>query len=180
MTDTIARAQAGDRAAMNTVLREQLPGIRRRVHRYVRPPAADDVVQDVLIAVARGLPSFRGDCSLASWCVRIAVRTSFHHLRSTQNIIPFPEDFEPVDQTSAAARFDARDDLRALERVLTTLSPERRMVFILQDVEGYSAPEVAELLNIPVGTVYGRLRDARRMVQDTLTAQSTRSAGGAR
>ncbi len=166
--DLVEAARAGDRQALNGLLHELLPVIRRRVHRYIRPPEADDVTQQVLIEVAKSIARFRGESNVRTWVSRIAVRVTFRHLKRRNKVLPFKADVEPHDNSSHARRMDARDRLRTLERCLDKLSPERRMVFLMQDVDGYTAPEVAEMLDIPLGTVYGRLRDARRIVRDAL------------
>ncbi len=186
MNDLVARAQTGDRAALNSLLRQLMPDIRRRVHRYIRPPESDDVVQTVLIEVAKSLRNFRGEANIKTWATRIAVRVSFRHIKQRKQVLPFKPNQEPHDGHMHARAVEARDSLRSLQRCLDQLSPERKMVFILQDVEGYTAPEVAQMLDIPLGTVYGRLRDARRIVKDAFEREQGRpmsrsiSQGGTR
>lgn len=179
LVDEWARnAAAGDRQALEALLRALLPEVRRKVRRYVgRRDDVDDVCQQVLIAISKGIRRFRGDANVRSWVHTIAVRTSYAHLRNRKQILVFDPDREPRDERSPVERLQARDTLRQLEQVLDALSAERRMVFVLADVEGHTAPEISQRLQIPLGTVYGRLRDARRIINEALRHSDDRRAG---
>ena len=179
MLDEWARdASRGDREALEAVLRTVLPEVRRKARRYVGGgPDLDDVVQQILIAISRGILHFRGDANIRSWVHTIAVRTSYAHLRKRKQVLAFDPDREVRDQRSAVDQLQARDALRQLEEVLGALSAERRMVFVMADVEGHTAPEIAEHLQVPLGTVYGRLRDARRIVTEALRGVAGRRVG---
>jgi RNA polymerase sigma-70 factor, ECF subfamily len=163
---SLERARTGDRAALDALLREHLPAIRRTVARCVGSgPEADDTVQQTLMAVVRGLPNFRGDAPVGAWIHRIAVRQAWASARSRANVIQFVECADPRP-ASGEVRAEAAHAVAHLNR----LTPERRMAFVLHDVEGFSAREIAEMLDIPEGTVNSRIREARLSLRDALGA----------
>ena len=158
-------ARAGDRAATEALLRELLPRIRRTVARYAGTgPEFDDIVQEVLMSVVRGLPAFRGDAALETWAHAICVRAACRR-RATGDLLSFEE-------RDAASAEDPSDwvGLGRLSAAVDELPPARRAVFVLHDVEGYTRDEIAALLELPGGTVADRLRRAREQLQRLLRA----------
>src|SRR6185369_9066491 len=78
----IAAAARGDRAAAESLCRELLPRVRNLVRYLVRGDAlVDDIAQEALIAVLRGLPTYRGEGRFQSWADRVVARTTFASLR---------------------------------------------------------------------------------------------------
>src|SRR3954470_23229675 len=78
----ITAAAAGDRAAAEALCRELLPRVRNLVRYLLRgDPRVDDVAQEALIAVLRGLATFRGDGRFESWVDRVVARTTFAAIR---------------------------------------------------------------------------------------------------
>ena len=158
-------ARAGDRAATEALLRELLPRIRRTVARYAGTgPEFDDIVQEVLMSVVRGLPAFRGDAALETWVHAICVRAACRR-RATGDLLSF-------EDRDAASAEDPSDwvGLGRLSAAVDELPPARRAVFVLHDVEGYTRDEIATLLELPGGTVADRLRRAREQLQRLLRA----------
>src|SRR2546423_7457910 len=80
-TAWVIQAQCGDRDAMEQVLRSVQPQLRRYILRLVDPTAADDVLQNVLIAIARKLTWLGEPLLFRAWAYRIASRAAFDHLR---------------------------------------------------------------------------------------------------
>src|SRR6266545_2516131 len=82
---SVAAAIAGDRRALEVVVGRLLPRVRNLIRYLVRGDAdADDIAQEALVAVVRGLPSFRGEGSLEAWADRVAVRETFACLRRSR------------------------------------------------------------------------------------------------
>jgi RNA polymerase sigma-70 factor (ECF subfamily) len=129
----------------------------------LRAQDLDDVFQDVFEIAQRGLPQFRGDNSVRSWlfgiCVRQVKRQRFRAWFRRE-----PVELAPADAVVRTPEADAltNEALGLLERALRALSPEQRAVFTMCEVERMSGDEVAELLGVPVGTVYSRLHAARK------------------
>lgn len=169
-----------DRNELDIMLREQLPGIRRAIYRYVGPdPELDDLVQVAMVEVVRSIHSFRGDSKLSTWIHRVCIRVAWAHRERRKGVLRFavpPEDVP--DRVHGVPRLENRDALKVVERCLDQLSTERRMAFLLYDVEGYSAPEISEMLDIPEGTIYYRVREARLALRKVLASRTPLPARG--
>lgn len=159
----LRRAQRGDRRAIDGVLRELLPMIRRTLYRMASCEAElDDLCQEALVQIATSLPSFRGDSELGSWAHRVAIRSAWKFLRARNNVIIFQPPGSLEVASDGPSRMAARTELARLETLLTKLPAEQRVVFVMRDVQGMTAAETSELLEIPSGTVHSRLRAARQ------------------
>ena len=153
-------------------LREPLLGL--CLHLTGRRADAEDATQEALVAVDRGLPSFRGEARLTTWAYRIAVRAALS-TRARRR------DGEPVDPETPGrggeGEMVARDEARRVAAALSRLPAEPRVVLSLFAVEGLAHAEIAEILGLPVGTVWSRLHAARRMLAEAV--EGGHGAGGA-
>lgn len=124
---------------------------------------ADDAVQDVFRIAWERLDQFRYG-RFTTWLYRIVANVVSERLRRAK-VRAFFGTFlghaEPHDD-SLASRVEARDSLRSVERVLRTLSREKREVFALFEIEGLSHQEIAELLGVKIETIRTRLHYARK------------------
>ncbi len=137
--------------------------IRRTLYRMASCEAElDDLCQEALVQIATSLPSFRGDSELGSWAHRVAIRSAWKFLRARNNVIVFQPPGSSEVASDGPGRMVARTELARLETSLTKLPAEQRIVFVMRDVQGMTAVETAELLEIPSGTVHSRLRAARQ------------------
>lgn len=134
-----------------------------------RAPDLDDLVQAAAEQALRALPAFEGRSALATWTFRVCYHTLLNERRwykrwlrrftlTSDGILPDPEDARPganetLELVERAARLRA-----ALERV----SPKRRAVVILHDLEGLPLGKIVEIVGANVLTVRSRLRDGRR------------------
>ena len=156
----VAAAVAGDRKAIESLVTELLPRIRNLVRYLVRGDGdADDLAQEALVAIVRGLPTHRGEGAFTSWADRVAVRSTFAGLRKARRAraqldaaadlasVPHPDG--PPDEYAAR---------RATVRMLDQIPDEQRHVLVLHHVLGMSVPAIAEELNVPFETVRSRLR----------------------
>jgi RNA polymerase sigma-70 factor (ECF subfamily) len=124
-----------------------------------------DVVQDVFVIVYRRLPAFDGRAKLTTWlfaiCMRVASdrrrRAHVHHELCSGQVHASLSEEEP-DADAIVDRQRARVVLAA---ILDRMPDEQRIVFSLFEFEGVTGDEIAELLDVPVGTVRSRLRLAR-------------------
>lgn len=150
------RAHCGDRQALEQLLRSVQPSLYRYVRRLTRDSDADDVVQDVLVAIARNIIWLIEPKLFRPWAYRIASRAAFSHLRRRRRrgaeetdeavlaSLPAPE--APPDNALLAELLDAE-----------LLSPASRAVLVLHFQEEMQLDEVAAVLEIPIGTVKSRL-----------------------
>jgi RNA polymerase sigma-70 factor (ECF subfamily) len=150
------RAQCGDHAALEHLLRSVQPAMRRYVTRVVGTTDADDVVQDVLVAIARNVVWLLEPGLFRSWAFRIASRAAFSHLRRVRR--RGVEDGAELLLASLPAP-EPPPDNELLAELLNpdVLSPASRAVLVLHFQEEMELAEVAAVLEIPLGTVKSRL-----------------------
>jgi RNA polymerase sigma-70 factor, ECF subfamily len=148
----------------------------------VEESALDDVVQEVFVVVHRRLPEFQRRSSLKTWLFAITLRVASEHRRSCRRNEPERRGDVDPDATEdlragpheAIARAEAAAALRLF---LDSLDDDRRAVFILAELEGMSAPEIAEATSSNVNTVYTRLRSARQSFEDAARRHRARERG---
>jgi RNA polymerase sigma-70 factor, ECF subfamily len=156
----IAAAVAGDRRAAESLLAELLPRVRNLVRCLLRGDSSvDDVAQEALMAILRGLPSYRGEGSLKSWSDRVVARTTFATIRrlraDERSRAPEPQ-LEALPHPDALPEtFAAR---RELVRRLDELPYDQRHALVLHHVLGMTVPEIAAEVGAPQETIRSRLR----------------------
>ena len=170
---SVVRAQCGDREALELLLRSAQPPLHRYVSRLIGATAADDVVQEVLVTLARKLTWLAEPTLFRAWMFRIASRRAFDHLRSERRRAEHPLD-EEVQVGLAAPEPIPSDDL--LRELLDSdrLTPASRAVLVLHFQEELPLAEVAAILEIPLGTVKSRLAFGLKALRRHLS--NTRSA----
>jgi RNA polymerase sigma-70 factor (ECF subfamily) len=139
---------------LDALVRELAPYV-GRVCGAIALDRGDDAVQETFIAVIRNLRSLREPAALRGWVRRIAVREAIRVgggrlVPVAPGELPLP----PVAPLDSATAVDVRT-------VLADLAPEHRAVLVLRDLDGLSEADVADLLDVPEGTVKSRLHRAR-------------------
>lgn len=122
----------------------------------------DDAAQEVFIAVLGGLASFRGEAAMRTWVYGIVRNVAFKQRRSLARRGAEPLEAEPV--ASGASPAERAQDAQAaafVERFVAGLDAKKRDVFVLVMLEELSIPEVAQIVEAPLNTVYTRLRSVR-------------------
>jgi RNA polymerase sigma-70 factor, ECF subfamily len=158
----------------------------RTVRRLGVPDAdCDDAVQDVFLVVHRKLHEYRPEAPIAHWLFRIASRIAHDHWRSGRRknprehgLVPVSsEDIADTEQQSPADSAERAAAARLIRDVLLDLDEPRREVFILAELEQMTAPEIAGALEIPLNTVYSRLRRARLDFEEALAHRGEQRIG---
>ena len=149
---------------LDDLFREHHAFVYRCLRRFGLPEdAAEDAVQEVYIIVQRQLPTYEERGSARSWLFKIARGVASHHHRGTSRA---RQRMTRVDAPAAPPTPDAEMEWRAaaaaVEDFLAELSEDQQTVFVLADVEGFTAPEIAEVTGVGASTIYSRLRLARR------------------
>lgn len=136
---------------------------------------AEDIVQEVFLQVHRSLRDFRGDAKFSTWLHRVTVNVVLMARRSARSRPMFAD--EPPDDSlgddgpwpdEEAAR---RERLRAFQRCIDQLTDKKRTVFILHELEGIAAAEIATIVEAPVLTVRTRLFYARKELCELMRAE---------
>jgi len=126
--------------------------------------AAEDLVQDVFLVLPELAHRLRPSSSLRSFLLGIAANRAKHHARSRSRRRSFFArlEREPLTEVETPERLSERHYLATLlARALDTLPLDQRTTFVLKEIEGYAAKEVADILDIPEATVRTRLFHAR-------------------
>lgn len=175
----LQRAQAGDRQALEALLEVHQAEVYRFGMKMCRDPEdAKDVLQETLLAMARGVREFRGTSSVSTWLYSIARSFCIKKRRRRVHAPTHEESLDSdaeVEARSIAAPGQRADDAlagkqveAALESAIRGLDPMYREVLVLRDIEGLSAAEVAEVLGIAVPAVKSRLHRARASVRNVI------------
>jgi RNA polymerase sigma-70 factor (ECF subfamily) len=177
--ELISAARTGDRGALEALLLRYQPKVYGFGMRMCRDPEdAKDVLQDTLFAMARTVRDFRGASSISTWLYSIARSFCVKKRRRGRSVAAVPLSVD-AHQRMAAAQvphpgpgpeqdLENREVEAVLARAIAGLAPVYREVIVLRDVEGLTAPEVAEVLGITVDAVKSRLHRARLAVRDAL------------
>jgi len=145
---------------------------------------AEEVLQDVFLTVVQKIGTFRGEAKLSSWIYRITTNTALMKLRKRPKVqmIPLEEELGPEMTEEGVIAEPVRDWTRLppeelerkelaqrIEQAVGQLPPEYRSVFVLRDIEGLSAEEACEVLNLSVAALKSRLHRARLFMRKQLT-----------
>jgi RNA polymerase sigma-70 factor (ECF subfamily) len=169
----VARAQAGDRAALEALLSSIAPQVARFGRRLcgAASPDADDALQEALVSIATHLPGFEGRASFSSWVFALVRSACARRRRGAAARVAEPLDraAEMVDAAPGPEASAERAELRrALEAALDGLTFEQREVLALRDIEGLSAQEAADALGVAVPALKSRLHRARKALRERL------------
>ena len=167
--DLVARCQRGDKDALGELYRQYRSEVARNLHRMLGPGRSEmeDVLQEVFIEVFRSIGRFRGDAKVSTWLYRVCVNVALQRLRKRKRRAEVSQEDvaeeAPGDGGETPERaLDARRRLHAVYRILDELSPKKRIVFILHEIEGREPKEIAGIVGAPVLTVRTRLHYARK------------------
>jgi RNA polymerase sigma-70 factor (ECF subfamily) len=174
----LVRCRNGDLAAFSAVYSEHGEVVYRHAYHLVgHRDDAHDIRQETFLRAFRALPTFRGDCSLKSFLLRICTNLCRDHHRSRRVRSEVALDGTSLEEAAppASARGSGRDpgfdqiDTADLVRVaLARLSPGSREVIVLRDLENLSAEETAAILGCARATVPVKLFRARRQLEAEL------------
>jgi RNA polymerase sigma-70 factor (ECF subfamily) len=173
----VAAAQGGDRAALEALLRRHHDRLYAVCRRLTGDDAdAADACQEALVAVVRGLPRFDARSSFSTWAYRVATNAALDELRRRRRRpdpgLPREWGTEAWDGPAGAPP-DAAVDTQVADRLdvdaaLQRLSPELRGAVVLRDLAGLSYQEIAEALDVPIGTVRSRIARGRAALGELL------------
>lgn len=167
--DLVRRARRGDDAALHRLVERHAGRLYGLAVSLVSNRAdAEDIVQDTFAGAIRGLRGFREQASVKTWLTRILIKrvARLHRWRRLRRTKPIEAAGEAdADAGAMAERADMRLDVAA---VLSRLSEEHRMVVVLREMRGMSYAEIADVLQVPRGTVESRLFRARQRLKELL------------
>lgn len=187
MTDHRAPPQTssvGDRAELQAIYRAHFGYVWNSLRRLgVVERDREDLAHDVFVVVHRQLPSFDRTRPIKPWLFGITYRVALDHQRKAsthREILEVPDEPVDADWASILDRLEQRDLQKLALAALESLDLDRRAVLVLHEIEERPAPEIAELMSVPVNTVYSRLRLARQgfaRAVERIRAQEVRREG---
>ncbi|GAB4031483.1 RNA polymerase sigma factor [Spirosoma gilvum] len=146
--------------------------------RYVKDPdEAEDILQDAFVKIYRHIDSFRFECPLEAWLKRVVINTALKFLRKQK-----PWEHTTDVQELAPVLPQADESLPTLNyqyllQLIQELPPGCRTVFNLYAIEGYTHPEIAEMLDIAEGTSKSQFARARSLLQQKLLSDGHPAEG---
>jgi RNA polymerase sigma-70 factor (ECF subfamily) len=169
--ELIARAKNGERNAFGELVCIHAQGVRNVIYRlYGDAQLAEDAAQETFIQAWLHLASYRPKNSLRNWLYRIAVNAATDMLRKEKRILPNAlEDLPLKDpQPGPEALYSQEERTALVKKAVLSLPDACRAVLVLREYEGLSYQEIADALEIPLGTVMSRLNYARKLLRDKL------------
>ncbi|HXG10355.1 MAG TPA: sigma-70 family RNA polymerase sigma factor [Gemmataceae bacterium] len=171
----------GDTAAFGELVRRYQDRLYNTVYRLVdNAEDAQDVVQDAFLSAYQSLGSFKGDSRFFTWLYRIAINTAISLKRRQRAGLSLDAGrngeggVEPLDVSESSRpghALEQAEEERRIQAALNRLSPEHRAVLILKDIEGQKYETMAEILQVPIGTIRSRLHRARAELRELLARE---------
>ncbi|MGC9316535.1 MAG: sigma-70 family RNA polymerase sigma factor [Armatimonadota bacterium] len=178
----VERAKTGDRRAFGRLVDEYKDKIYNYVARMLNDPyEAEDVTQEAFLRAFRSLPRFRGASSFHTWLYRIASNLAIDVVRRRKRQEPTFSLDEPLegddgeyereiaDETGGPEEASTTRETRvAVRRAIMDLPEKLRDVMILYELQGETYEDIAQILDVPLGTVKSRLFNARNRLKEDL------------
>jgi len=170
-------AAAGDAEAFEKLYRQYYRRVYSLSLRMVSDPAlAEDMTQEVFLQVYRKIGSFRGDSAFTTWLHSLTVNQILMHFRKRgvklEQAAAESDFTNVVDTPLQSTRRTSIVDRLALDKAIAELPRGYRTVFVLHDIEGYEHEEIANMLNVTVGTSKSQLHKARMRLRELLAKKT--------
>jgi RNA polymerase sigma-70 factor (ECF subfamily) len=182
LADLMKQAAGGDETAFSEIVRYFEKTVYNIAMQAVKNrDDALDVSQDVFLKLWRTLGSYRGECSVSSWVIKIARNTALDLIRRrtshpTDSLSVEDEDGETTErdipssggEDDPVAAYERQERINIVRAAIDSLSEEHKEIILLRDINGLSYTEIAEILGIEEGTVKSRLNRARNSLKEIL------------
>jgi RNA polymerase sigma-70 factor, ECF subfamily len=189
----VADLKAGSEQAFALLIAQYHQPLYSLIARSINDPAdAADLTQEVFIKVFRSIRGFHGDASLRTWLYRIALREASNQRRwwsrHKRQEITIDSSYDADDNTLSLSETlaDPQDSpydhavqsesRERLEAALRQLPQPFRTIVVLREIEGFAYEEIAEILDLNIGTVKSRLTRGRSALRDLLVSQKAHTS----
>ena len=169
--ELVTRAQNGERNAFSELVRLHARGVMNVIYRMCGDEQlSEDAAQEAFIRAWLNLSSYRPQTSLRNWLYRIAVNAATDMLRKEKRILPNDiEDLQLTDERPGPESLVSQQERTVLvQKAVLSLPDSSRAVLVLREYEGRSYHEIADALDIPIGSVMSRLNYARKLLKEKL------------
>ena len=168
----ISRARGGDREAFGELVEQYRDNVYRLAYRMCgNTYDADEAAQEAFVAAWRALPNFRGDAKFSTWLYRLTTNAAIDVMRREKRhqTVGDGEMIEVADDAdSPQETVERTEQQEAVQEALSTLSEEYREVLLLRYMEELDYAEIAEVLQLPSGTVKSRINRAKAALKTAL------------
>ena len=168
----ISRARGGDREAFGELVEQYRDNVYRLAYRMCgNAYDADEAAQEAFVAAWRALPNFRGDAKFSTWLYRLTTNAAIDVMRREKRhqtvgdgeMVDVADDADSPQET-----VERTEQQEAVQKALSTLSEEYREVLLLRYMEELDYAEIAEVLQLPSGTVKSRINRAKAALKTAL------------
>jgi RNA polymerase sigma-70 factor (ECF subfamily) len=172
--ECVRRVQQGDTDSFEILVRRHQRTIFNLVYRLLGDyDEAAEVAQEVFLSAYKSIGQFRGDANFSTWLYRIGLNHASTRRKSLNNT---QQRHVPLDGTEAIAdgavdparSFEHKEIQQRVQQALNSLDPDDARIILLRDLQDVPYEDVAEMLDIPVGTVKSRLHRARQALKSHL------------
>ena len=170
-TGLVIKAQKGDRNAFNELVCIHAQSVMNVIYRMCGDAQiAEDAAQETFIQAWLHLATFRPQASLRSWLYRIGINAAADMLRKQKRILPDDlDDLQLQDpQPGPEGLFSQQEQTVLIQKAVLSLPEASQAILVLREYEGLSYHEIADALDIPLGTVMSRLNYARKLLKNKL------------
>jgi RNA polymerase sigma-70 factor (ECF subfamily) len=170
-SELVIRAQHGDRQAFDELVCMHAQAVMNVIYRMCGDlQVAEDAAQETFVQAWLHLSSYRPQTSLRNWLYRIGVNAATDILRKEKNILPNAIENLPLRDSRPGPEvlLTQTERIAWVQRSILALPDLSRAVLVLREYEELSYHEIAETLDIPIGTVMSRLNYARKMLKEKL------------
>lgn len=167
----IRQSQAGDRQAFGKLVRCHRSSVVNVIYRMCGDAGvAEDAAQECFIRAWQHIHSYRPRSAFRNWLYRIATNCAISELRRVKPVIDVDELPLSDERQGPEVRTEHREQAAAVQAAILALPAASRNALILREYEGLSYRDIADTLEIPIGTVMSRLNYARRRLRETLAS----------
>jgi len=168
--ELIASAKQGDRQAFGELVRRHREGVINVVYRMCGDAnLAEDAAQEAFIRAWQHLPGYRPRSPFRNWVYRIATNAALDVLRRERETVDIDEMPLASSNKGPEATAEGKERGERVRQAVLALPPASRAALVLREYEGLSYQEIADTLDIPIGTVMSRLSYARGKLRESLT-----------
>ena len=168
----ISRARDGDREAFGALVEQYRDNVYRLAYRMCgNAYDADEAAQEAFVAAWRALPNFRGEAKFSTWLYRLTTNAAIDVMRREKRhqTVGDGEMMELADDAdSPQETVERTEQQETVQKALATLSEEYREVLLLRYMEELDYAEIAEVLQLPSGTVKSRINRAKAALKAAL------------
>jgi RNA polymerase sigma-70 factor (ECF subfamily) len=173
--ECVRRVQQGDTDSFEILVRRHERTIFNLIYRLLGDyDEAAEVAQEVFLSAYKSIGQFRGDANFSTWLYRIGLNHASSRRKSLNNAqqrhVPFDGTEVIADRATDPARsFESKEIQQRVQQALNSLEPDDARIIVLRDLQDVPYENVAEMLDIPVGTVKSRLHRARQALKANLS-----------